>query len=117
MAHNRINKINDQILRELGGIIRELKDIRIPLMTSVVSVNATPDLHYAKVYISVMGDEAVQKKALEGLKAAAGYVRHELGSRMELRNTPEILFELDHSIETGARINKVLQDIIKKEGE
>lgn len=117
MAQNRINKVNDQIKREVSSIIRDLKDSRVPLMTSVVSVNTTNDFYYAKVYVSVMGDELVQSKAIEGLKAAAKYVKHELGKRMELRRIPEIQFELDHSIEYGAKINKVLNEIAKKEGE
>jgi ribosome-binding factor A len=111
MANNRQNKINEEVLRELSGIIRELKDSRIPLMTSVVNVNVTKDLRYAKVYISVMGDSEVQKNALAGLKSAAGFVRRELAHRLDLRYTPEILFEMDHSIEQGAHINKIIKEI------
>ena len=113
MANNRINKINEEVRRELATIIRELKDSRIPLMTSVVAVNVTNDLSYAKCYISVMGDEDVQKKALEGLKSASGFIRREIGRRIDLRHTPEFLFELDHSIEHGAYINQVLSEINK----
>lgn len=111
MAKERINKINEEVRRELAGIIRELKDTRIPLMTSVVAVSVTNDLSYAKVYISVMGDEQTQKRALEGLRSAAGYVRRELGRRVDLRHTPEIIFELDHSIEHGAHINKIISEL------
>ena len=111
MAKERINKINEEVHRELAGIIRELKDTRIPLMTSVVAVSVTNDLSYAKAYISVMGDEQTQKRALEGLRSAAGYVRRELGRRVELRHTPEIIFELDHSIEHGAHINKIISEL------
>jgi len=113
MAKNRINKINEEVRRELASVIRELKDERIPLLTSVVAVNVTNDLSYAKCYISVMGDDDVKKKALEGLKSASGYIRREMGRRVDLRITPEFLFEIDHSIEHGAYINKVLQDIMK----
>lgn len=113
MAKNRINKINEEVRRELAAVIRELKDERIPIMTSVVAVNVTNDLSYAKCYISVMGDEEVKKKAIEGLKSASGYIRREMGRRVDLRITPEFLFELDNSIEYGAHINKVLQDIMK----
>ena len=113
MAQNRINKINEQLMREISTIIRELKDKRIPLMTSVVHVAATGDLRYAKVRVSVMGDENTKKKALEGLKAAAGYVRREVGQRMDIRYTPELIFELDTSIEYGANINKILHEVIK----
>ena len=107
----RIDKINEEVRRELASIIRDLKDTRIPMMTSVVAVNVTSDLRYAKAYISVMGDENVQKKALEGLKSAAGYVRREIGKRIDLRYTPEVIFELDRSIEHGAHIEKLLKSV------
>ena len=111
MAKNRINKINEQLMREISGIIRELKDTRIPLMTSVVSVSASNDLRYAKVRVSVMGDEKIQKEALDGLKSAAGYIRREVLNRMKIRYSPELAFELDHSIEYGAKINRILKDV------
>lgn len=117
MAQNRINKINEEVYRELAAVIRELKDVRIPLMTSVVSVRVTNDLRYAKAYISVMGDEQTQKKALEGLKSAAGFVRREIGHRLKLRYTPEFVFMLDHSIEHGAHINQVIHEISRQEDE
>ncbi len=113
MAKNRINKINEEVRRELANVIRELKDSRIPILTSVVSVNVTNDLSYAKCYISVMGDEQTKKKALEGLKSASGYIRREMGRRVDLRCTPEFIFELDDSIEHGAHINQVLSEIMK----
>lgn len=111
MAKERINKINEEVHRELASIIRELKDTRIPLMTSIVAVSVTNDLSYAKVYVSVMGDEETQKNALAGLKSAAGFVRRELGRRVQLRHTPEIQFELDRSIEHGAYINKIISEL------
>lgn len=111
MAKDRINKINEEVHRALAEIIRELKDTRIPLMTSVVAVSVTNDLSYAKVYVSVMGDEETQKRAVEGLKSAAGFVRRELGRRIDIRHTPEILFELDRSIEHGAHINKIISEL------
>lgn len=107
----RIDKINGEVMRELAMIIRELKDTRIPLMTSVVAVNVTNDLRYAKAYISVMGDENVQRKAMEGLKSAAGYIRREIGKRIDLRYTPEFIFVLDKSIEHGSHIDKLLKNI------
>ena len=96
---SRIDKINEEVRREMATVIRELKDSRIPMMTSVVAVNVSNDLRYAKVYVSVMGDEETKKKALEGLKSAAGFVRREIGKRIDLRYTPEPVFELDRSIE------------------
>ena len=113
MAKNRIDKVNEEVRRELATVIRELKDSRIPMMTSVVAVHVTNDLSYAKCYISVMGDDMVQKKAIEGLKSASGFIRREIGRRIDLRHTPEFQFELDHSIEHGAHINQVLSDIMK----
>lgn len=113
MAKDRINRINEEVHREAAVIIRELKDTRIPLMTSVIAADVTNDLSYAKIYVSVMGDEATQKRALEGLKSAKGFVRRELGLRLKLRQTPEIIFELDHSIEHGAYINKLINDVNK----
>ena len=113
MAKNRIDKVNEEVRRELATVIRELKDARIPMMTSVVAVHVTNDLSYAKCYISVMGDEEVQKQAILGLKSAAGFIRREIGRRIDLRHTPEFLFELDHSIEHGAYINQVLSNIMK----
>lgn len=107
----RIDRINGEVQRELANVIRSLKDSRIPLMTSVVTVNVTNDLRYAKAYISVMGDEATQKKAMEGLRSAAGYIRREIGKRVDLRYTPEFIFELDKSIEHGSRIDKLLKNI------
>ncbi len=107
----RIDKINEEVRRELADIIRSLKDTRIPMMTSVVAVRVTNDLRYAKAYISVMGDEQTQKRALEGLKSAAGYVRREIGKRIDLRCTPEFIFELDRSIEHGAHIEALLKSV------
>lgn len=105
----RIDKINGEVMRELAAVIRELKDSRIPLMTSVVAVNVTNDLRYAKAYISVMGDEKTKQKAMEGLKSAAGFIRREIGKRIDLRYTPEFIFELDNSIEHGSHIDKLLK--------
>ena len=113
MAKDRINKINEEVRRAMAEIIRELKDTRIPLMTSVVAVSVTNDLSYAKVYVSVMGDEETKKQALQGLKSAAGFVRREIGRRIDIRHTPEIIFELDNSIEHGAYINSIISDLNK----
>lgn len=115
MAKERINKINEEMRRELSAILREVKDSRIPMMTSIVAVNVANDLSYAKVYVSVMGDEEVQKKALEGLKSASGFIRREAGRKMTIRHTPELIFELDRSIEHGAHINEVISSLKKNE--
>lgn len=115
MAKERINKINEELRRELSGVLREVKDSRIPMMTSIVAVNVTNDLSYAKVFVSVMGDAEVQKKALEGLKSAAGFMRREVGRKMTIRYTPELIFEIDRSIEHGAHINEVINSLNKKQ--
>lgn len=115
MAQNRIHKINDQLMREISLILRELKDSRIPLMTSVVKVDATPDLRYAKVYVSVMGDEVVKANAIAALGKASGFVRREVGTRMKIRYTPELIFALDDSIEHGAKINQILKEVMGNE--
>lgn len=107
----RIDKINTEVMRELSNIIRELKDSRIPVMTSVVAVHVTNDLRYAKAYISVMGDDATKKKAMDGLNSAAGFVRREIGRRVNLRYAPEFVFELDNSIEHGSHIDQLLKNI------
>lgn len=98
-------------MRELASVIRELKDSRIPLMTSVVAVHVTNDLRYAKAYISVMGDDNTKRKAMEGLNSAARFIRRQIGKRVDLRYTPEFIFELDNSIEHGSHIDKLLKNI------
>ena len=108
MAANRINRINEEVRREISDILRNLKDPRIPMMTSVISVSVTSDLRYATVYVSVFGNQDVKKDALKALKNSAGYVRRELGHRLNLRYTPEIIYKDDNSIEHGARINELL---------
>ena len=93
-------RINGEVQRELSNIIRgEIKDPRIAPFTSVVSVEVAPDLKSCKAYISVLGDEKVQQDTVEGLKSAEGYIRRQLAQNINLRNTPEIRFILDQSIE------------------
>lgn len=111
--YQRTDRISEEVKKNLSDIIRELKDPRIPVMTSVVSVSVTKDLKFAKVYVSVMGDDETKKAALQGLKSAAGFIRKEIGSRVLLRALPEFKFELDNSIEHGAHINELLQSVMK----
>ena len=115
MSFKRTDRISEEIKKELSSVIRDLKDPRIPMMTSVVSVDVTNDLRYAKAYISIMGNDEEKKDALKGLRAAAGFIRREIGSRIKLRCVPEFSFEQDNSIEYGAHINKLLYDISEKE--
>lgn len=116
MAANRAGRINEEVLRELSGIVRNLKDPRIPMMTSIVSVNVTKDLRYATVYVSVFGSEKIKKEAIDALKHSAGFARRELGKRLNLRYTPELLFRADDSIEHGAKINELLHAAQQQEG-
>lgn len=108
-------RINGEVLRELSNIIRgEIKDPRINPMTSVVAVEVAPDLKTAKAYISVLGDEESQKNTLIGLRSAEGYIRRELAHSINLRNTPQIQFILDQSIEYGVKMSKMIDDVTKE---
>ena len=99
-------RINGEVRKELSNIINyKIKDLRIHSMTSVVDCEVTPDLKFCKAYISVLGDEQAQKETLEGLRSAAHFVRKELARSVNLRNTPEIQFIMDQSIEYGVNMS------------
>lgn len=105
-------RINGEVLKELSNIIRsEIKDPRINPMTSVVEVEVAPDLKTCKAYISVLGDEKSQKDTITGLKSAEGYIRRQLARTVNLRNTPEIRFILDQSIEYGINMSKLIDEV------
>jgi len=111
-AFKRIDRISEEVKRELSTVVHELKDPRLSVcMVSVVNVQVTKDLRYAKAYISVLGDEKMQNDAMAALKSAAGFIRKEIGHRINLRITPEFSFVLDDSIEYGAHINEVLKNL------
>ena len=110
-AYNRMDRISEEVRKELSGIVRDLKDPRIKTVVSVVNVTVTKDLKFAKAYISVFGDEATQKGVMDALKSASGFIRREIGHRINLRATPEFTFVLDNSIEYGAHINEVLKNL------
>ena len=111
-------RINGEVLKELSNIIRsEIKDPRINPMTSVVSVEVAPDLKTCKAYISVLGDEQSQKDTITGLKSAVGYIRRELARTVNLRNTPEIKFILDQSIEYGINMSKLIDEVTQKDSD
>ena len=114
MASNRIGRINEEIQRELSDLIRSLKDPRVQTLISITRVDTTPDLRYSKIYISVM-DEEKQKDAMRGLKSAGGWLRRELGSSLQLRYTPELVFELDDSLKYGARMFDLLEKLERQE--
>lgn len=105
-------RINGEVLKELSNIIRsEIKDPRINPMTSVVAVDVAPDLKSCKAYISVLGDEASQKDTIKGLKNAEGFIRTKLAKSINLRNTPEITFVLDQSIEYGVNMSRLIDEV------
>ena len=115
MASNRKGRINEELQRELSSLIRALKDPRVQQsMVSVTKVEATGDLRYAKVYISVL-DKDKSKETLKGLKSAGGFLRREIGSRLQLRYTPELVFEEDDSIAYGAKMFDLLRSLDIKE--
>lgn len=104
-------RVNSEVQRELSNIIRgEIKDPRISPLTSVVMVEVAPDLKTCKAYISVLGDEEAQKNTLEGLKSALGFIRRQLAKNLNLRNTPEIRFILDQSIEYGVHMSRLINE-------
>ena len=109
MASNRIGRINEEIQRELASLIPTVKDPRVTGMISVTAVDTTPDLKYAKIYISVL-DKSDCEQVLKGLKSAAGWLRRELGRTLNLRNTPELTFVRDDSIDKGAHILEMLRN-------
>ncbi|HHU78590.1 MAG: 30S ribosome-binding factor RbfA [Caldicoprobacterales bacterium] len=112
MARYRINRISEEIRKEVSDIIRnEVKDPRIAEISSVVKAEVTGDLRYARIYISVLGSEEQRNSTLEGLKKAAGFIRRELGHRLDLRYTPELQFISDHSIEYSVKISQKLNEL------
>lgn len=115
MSNVRAHRVGEQMKKELSDIImRELKDPRISFVT-VTGVDVTGDLQQAKVFITVLGSDEQKEATLQGLSKAKGFIRSEIGKRIRLRKTPEIMFELDESIEYGNRIETLLQDLNKNE--
>ena len=114
-------RVNTEVQRELSNIIRAgIKDPRVAPWTSVVAVEVAPDLKTCKAFVSVLGDEKAQKDTVAGLKSAEGYIRRELARTLNMRNTPEIKFVLDQSIEYGVNMSKKIDDVtkdLKLEGE
>lgn len=104
-------RINGEVQRALADIIRDLKDPRISPLTSVVSVEVAPDLKTCKAWISVYGDEEVEKATVQGLKSAEGFIRRELAREVNLRNTPEIRFIADQSIAYGVKMSKLIDEV------
>ena len=115
MAGYRVDRVSEDIKREIAAIMRELKDPRIQGMLTVVNVDVSSDASFAKVYVSAMEGIEPAKLALKGLTSATGYIRREVGKRLHLRKTPELKFIADDSIERGMEIAKKLGDILPDE--
>jgi ribosome-binding factor A len=110
IAGHRHERIAGEIRQEIGAMLAgELKDPRLSVFATITEVRMTPDLKQAKVYVSVMGTDAEQRSTIKGLAAAAGFIRHELSERLQLRRAPELLFVLDRSEEYGRRIDELLR--------
>ena len=117
MASNRINRINEEIQKELSSLLRSVKDPRVQdCMISITRVETTPDLRYTKVYVSFLQEEKV-KDAMAGLKSAAGWIRRQLGQRLQLRYAPEIVWALDDSITYGAHMLELINSLGVKHDE
>ena len=118
MSSNKLARTNDDIQRVIAAKLRDVKDPRVQQgMSSVTRVETTGDLRYSKIWLSVMGLKS-EKEFKRGLKSASGWLRRELGASLNLRYTPELVFELDHSIEYGAHINEVINSLdIKHDGD
>ena len=109
MASNRIGRINEEIQRELSALIRTVKDPRVQGLISITAVHTTPDLKFAKVYVSVL-DKSDADQVVKGMKSAGGYLRREQSRALDLRSTPELIFTRDDSIDQGAHILELLRD-------
>ena len=115
MASNKLARTNDDIQRVLANLLTQVKDPRVQQgMISVTRVETTGDLRYSKVWLSVLGMEN-EKEFKKGLRSASGWLRHELGTVLDLRYTPELVFEIDHSIEEGAHISAMIEHLHDKD--
>ena len=117
MSSNRINRINEEIQKELAALLRTVKDPRVQdTMISITRVETTPDLRYTKVYVSFLQEDKA-KDAMAGLKSAAGFLRRQLGHNLQLRYSPEIVWEQDDSIVYGAKMLKLINSLEVKHDE
>ena len=113
--NNRLSRIDEEYRKELSQIIGyELKNPNVTGMISVTKVKVTTDLKYAKVYVSILNSKNI-KETMDGLKKSSGFIRSELAKRINLRNTPELVFEIDDSMEYGAKIDSILKEIMPNE--
>ena len=107
--------VNSEVRRELSLIIGELKDPRVDPLTSVTDAVVTPDLKFCTVYISVLGDEKNKSDTMAGINSAKGFIRRELAQRVNLRNTPELIFKFDNSLEYGVRMSALIDEVIARD--
>ena len=114
---NKSMRINSEVAKELSAIIREVKDPRVDLMTTVTDAIVTTDLKYCTVYISVLGDDSKYESTLKGLESAAGFIRYELAHRLNLRNTPELKFVADKSLAYGMHMDELISKVVVKHDE
>lgn len=118
MANIRYDRINEEVKKAISEIVREMKDPRISQMTTIMSAEVTNDLKQAKVRVSVYDpDDAVREASVAALNRAAGFIRHELGMRVDLRALPQLKFTLDNSIEYSVHIAQILNDLNKDKKE
>ena len=111
MAGYRMGRTTEDIKRELTAIFREMKDPRVQCLLSIVRVDVTNDLAYCTVYVSAMSGMETCKTAVQGLRSAAGFIRRELGARLQLRHVPQMIFKPTDSIEYSAHISQVLHKL------
>lgn len=112
--NNRLGRIDEELKKEISQIINyELQNPKVTGLTSVTKAKITPDLKYAKIYVSILNSKNV-KETLANLKKSSGYIRTEIAKRINLRITPELIFELDDSMEYGAKIDQILKEILPK---
>lgn len=111
MAFNRLERIKQEVKREMSSIVRELKDPRISPMTSIVAADVSRDLKYAKIYVSVMGTDEEKRATMDALKSATGFIKRKIGSRLDLRCVPQPTFVLDSTIDYGMHINELIHKI------
>ena len=114
MSQHRIERLKGQLQIEISDVLRNMKDPRLGFVT-VSAVEVSGDMRHVKAFVSVMGDEEEKKQTMKALENAEGFVRTEIGRRVPLRHTPEVIFRIDHSMEHGANINRILKDIERGE--
>lgn len=113
--NNRLDRVNEELKKTISNVLTfELQNSKVTGMVSVTKVRITPDFRYAKVYVSLLNSKS-NTKAMEGLKESAGYIRSQIAKTMNLRVTPELSFEIDDSMEYGAKIDKILNELNHKE--